>query len=73
MVTQPAPAKQGMIVPKDHVYKVSEVPGTQYIFSQESLLVPCRGYLEELHALPGCRRQENNVYWFLFIFVGGDV
>ena len=23
MATQPAPAKQGMIVPKDHVYKIS--------------------------------------------------
>ena len=33
----------------------------------------CRGYLEEVHALPGCRRQENNVSCFLFIFVGSDV
>ena len=33
----------------------------------------CRGYLEELHASPGCRRLENNMSCFLFIFVGGDV
>ena len=79
VVAYPRPAfsakKRKNYAPTSYVENVR----IQYILSQkEALLVSCRSYLEEVHALPGCRRcscclhirrQENNVSCFYVILV----